>query len=479
MAVVSFIGAGSTVFARNLIGELFAFEDLAGDLEFRLHDIDPDRLKTSETVARRIAESAGGDPQTIEATTDRRRALEGADYVVTMFQVGGFEPATRIDFDLPEKYGLRQTIADTLGIGGIMRGLRTVPELVAVAEDMAELCDSAVLLNYANPMAINMWGLSELADVEAYGLCHSVPLTARDLAADLDVPFEELDYQVAGINHMAFFLELSHRGQDLYPRLRELYTDPAQAPVRGEWQLPDAVRYEMLRRLGYFVTESSEHFAEYTPYFIKRDRPDLLARFQVPIREYVRRCEAQIADWEELRRRLEDPSQELIVPPTGEFAPQIIHSLETGAERTVYVNVANAGLIDNLPEGCIVEVPATIRDGCITPAPMGTLPPQLAALIRTNVSVQELTVAALATGDRAHVHHAAMMDPHTAAELDLDQIRALVDELLEAHGDLIPEALRPTASDLAPQRASEPHQSADRQPASGPKGAGPDWKLTA
>ena len=441
VAAIAFIGAGSTVFARNLVSDLLRFEDIRDSLEFRLHDIDAQRLSTSQIVSERMVESFDADA-TVTATTDLRAAVEGADYVITMFQVGGYEPSTVLDFELPERYGLEQTIADTIGIGGIMRGLRTVPALLEVGEAMGGLCPDAVLLNYANPMAINMWGLSELCDVEAYGLCHSVPLTAQHLASDLGIPADELDYLVAGINHMSFFLRLEHQGRNLYPDLKRLFLDPADAPSRNEWDLPDAVRYEMLRRLGYFVTESSEHFAEYTPFFLKQDRPDLIERFHVPVGEYLRRCRVQIEEWDELRARLEDAATPLEVPESDEYAPRIIHSLETGQERNVYVNVPNHGLIDNLPAGCIVEVPATVDSKSITPEAVGELPPHLAALIRSNVAPQELTVEALKTGRREHIYHAAMLDPHTAAELDLDQIWSLVDALIEAHGDFIPEPLR-------------------------------------
>ena len=445
MVAVAFVGAGSTVFSRNLMGDLLAYDDLRDDLDIRLHDIDCERLRTSEIVGHRLVADRGARAKVL-ATTELRDAVEGADFVITMFQIGGFEPATVHDFDIPERFGLEQTIADTIGIGGIMRGLRTAPALVDVAEAVNEVGEGARLLNYANPMAINMWSLSEMADVEAYGLCHSVPITAQHLAGDLGVPVGELDYLAAGINHMCFFLRLEHRGIDLYPRLRQLYPEPRESPTRGEWGLADAVRYEMLRRLGYFVTESSEHFAEYTPYFLKRNRPDLIERFRIPVREYVRRCEEQIAEWEELRRRLEDPEHPLGVPASNEYAPQIIHSIVTDTERVVYVNVPNVGLIDNLPSGCTVEVPATVRASGVTPHVIGSLPPQLAALMRTNIGPQQLTVEALRTGRREHVYQAAMLDPHTAAELDLDQIWQLVDELIEAHGHYIPEPLRERVS---------------------------------
>ena len=417
------------------------FEDIRDSLDFRLQDIDAQRLSTSQIVAEQMVASFGAGA-TVSATTELRAAVDQADYVITMFQVGGYEPSTVLDFELPARYGLQQTIADTVGIGRVMRGLRTVPALLEVGEAMGQLCSDAVLLNYANPMAINMWGLTDLCGVEAYGLCHSVPLTAQHLAFDLGIPVEDLDYLVAGINHMSFFLKLEHRGRNLYPDLKQLFLNPADAPSRNEWGLPDSVRYEMLRRLGYFVTESSEHFAEYTPFFLKQGRPDLTERFNVPVGEYLRRCKVQIEEWDELRALLEDTSKPPEVPQSDEYAPQIIHSLETGQERNVYVNVPNHGLIDNLPAGCIVEVPATVDNKSITPQAIGELPPHLAALIRTNVAPQELTVEALKTGRREHVYHAAMLDPHTAAELDLDQIWSLVDELIDAHGDFIPEPLR-------------------------------------
>ncbi len=442
MTRIAFIGAGSTVFARNLIGDVLSFPELHNELSFSLHDIDETRLKTSEIVANRIAETQNVS-MSVDATTDRRRAIDGADYVITMFQIGGYEPSTVIDFEIPERYGLQQTIADTLGIGGIMRGLRTAPVLISVADDIADVAPEAVLLNYANPMAINMWGLSELGRHDGFGLCHSIPLTAQDLATDLEIPYEELDYVAAGINHMAFYLSLSHKGEDLYPRLKTLYPNPADAPLRGKRRQPDAVRYEMMRRLGHYVAESSEHFAEYTPWFIKRDRPDLLETFSVPIREYIRRCEVQNADWENLRSRLEaDDAAELMVERSVEFAPQIIHSIETDTPRTVYTNVANDGLIDDLPTGCCVEVPTLVDGNGLAPQAVGSIPPQLAALMRTNIGPQQLTVEALKTGNRDHVYHAAMLDPHTAAELDLEQIHNLVDELIDAHGGFIPEPLR-------------------------------------
>lgn len=467
MAKITFIGAGSTVFTRNLLRDTFIFPELH-DVTISLMDIDPERLRTSEIVARRVAEAAGAHP-TIEATTDRRRALDGADYVINSIQVGGYRPSTVIDFEIPKKYGLRQTIADTLGIGGIMRALRTIPVMLDIAWDMEELCPDALFINYTNPMAMLTWAMNEATAIQTVGLCHSVQGTAAHLARILGVPYEELTYTCAGINHMAFYLRFEHKGEDLYPRLHQ---------VIEEGRVPDTdrVRFEMMRRLGYFVTESSEHFAEYVPYFIRRDRPDLIEKFNVPLDEYPRRCEAQIADWEEMRAALEDPDPEAIVRyerarfeewlrhveasdpqraaeirkeweaehgkrpvrHSGEYGTLIIHSIETNQPRVIYGNVPNVGLIDNLPAGCCVEVPCLVDGAGVQPVRVGELPPQLAALIRTNVNVQELTVRAALESNCEYVYHAAMLDPHTAAELTLDEIYALVDELIEAHGDYIP-----------------------------------------
>lgn len=429
MARIVFVGAGSTVFTRNLLGDLLSYEELAAS-DVVLFDIDAERLTTSELVARRLADALDA-PAKITATTDRRAALDGADHAINMIQVGGYEPCTVTDFEVPKRFGLRQTIADTLGIGGIMRGLRTVPVLLSMAADMAELCPDVWCLNYTNPMAINCWALHRATQIKTVGLCHSVQGTAWELAQDLGVPYREIDYLAAGINHMAFYLRFERDGVDLYPQLRAIADDPARVPATNR------VRYEILRRFGYFVTESSEHFAEYVPWFVKRDRPDLVERFNVPLDEYPRRCVAQIAGWEAERERLERDDN-LVVQRSGEYGARIIHSIETGTPRVVYGNVANDGLIDDLPGGCTVEVPCLVDANGVQPTRVGALPPQLAALMRTNVNVQELTVEAALSGRREHVYHAAMLDPHTAAELDLDQIHALVDALLEAHADWIP-----------------------------------------
>ncbi len=441
MAKIALVGAGSTVFARNLIGDILSKPALARST-IALFDIDAQRLETTQVVAERIAETLDVSP-TIDSTTERRRALADADYVITMFQVGGYEPATVTDFEIPKRYGLRQTIGDTLGIGGIMRGLRTIPVLLDVCSDLEDVATEATLLNYVNPMAMLCWAVDRSSSIDTVGLCHSVQGTAEQLAGDLDIPAEEVRYTCAGINHMAFYLsferETADGRLDLYPALRERAAEPA--PMRWDY-LSDEVRYEMFRRLGYFVTESSEHFSEYVPWFIKSGRDDLIERFGVPLDEYPRRCEWQLAGWEDLRVKLEDRDAPFSVEPSNEYGSDIINSIETGEPCVIYGNVPNRGLISNLPEGCCVEVPCRVDDKGIHPETTGSLPPHLAALMQTNVNVQSLTVEAALTGRRDHVVHAAMLDPHTASELDLDQITSLVGDLIEAHGELIPEALR-------------------------------------
>ena len=450
MARITFIGAGSTVFARNLMGDILSFPELSSST-IVLHDINEERLRTSEIVGHKIIETLGVDAQ-IEATTDRRRALANADYVITMFQVGGYKPSTVIDFEIPKKYGLEQTIADTLGIGGIMRGLRTIPVVLDICKDMEELCPDALLLNYVNPMSMLCWAISRASSIKTIGLCHSVQHTAHQLATDLNIDVESVQYRCAGINHMAFYLEFQQNLKgvvnDLYPRIAERATQ-FPMPTRGDVErsdggfdgLSDAVRYEMFKRLGYFVTESSEHFSEYVPWFIKSGRNDLIDKFGIPLDEYPRRCERQIEGWESLRTRLENPEAKVRVVQSMEYGSGIIHSMETGVERVVYGNVPNRGIISNLPFDSCVEVPCVVNAQGIAPQHIGELPPQLAALMQTNINVQSLTVEAALTGKRDHVYHAAMLDPHTAAELDLDQIWSMVDELLDAHRGMIPEAL--------------------------------------
>ena len=429
MAKIALIGAGSVVFAKNLIGDILAFPELSG-CHLALMDIDADRLRVAERMAQKVAAALNATPA-ITTHTERRAALVDADYVINTIQVGGYRPSTVIDFDVPKRHHLRQTIADTLGVGGIMRALRTVPVLRDLCRDMEAVCPQAWLLNYTNPMAMNCWALSRLTPIRTVGLCHSVQGTAMQLADDIGVPYREITYLAGGINHMAFYLRFERHGEDLYPLIRRVVADG---------RVPDGnrVRYEMLARLGYFVTESSEHFAEYTPYFIRRDRPDLIERYNVPLDEYITRCDFMDKFWGDMKTFFEGGEPITDIERSHEYGARIIHSIETGTPRVVYGNVPNHGLITNLQPGCCVEVPCLVDGSGIQPTRIGDLPPQLAALIMTNVNVQSLAVEAALTHKREHVYHAAMLDPHTAAELTLDEIWKLVDELIEAHGEMIP-----------------------------------------
>ncbi|WP_421723578.1 alpha-glucosidase/alpha-galactosidase [Bauldia sp.] len=443
---IAFIGAGSTVFMKNIVSDVLQRPELA-DAHVALMDINPERLEDSEVVARKIVLTLGVGAS-VSTHLNQREALDGADFVVTAFQVGGYDPCTITDFEVPKKYGLRQTIADTLGIGGIMRGIRTVPHLWNVCADMMEVCPDAILLQYVNPMVINTWAIAaKYPKIRQVGLCHSVQGTAKELARDLDIPIEKIRYHCAGINHMAFYLrfeEINEDGtyRDLYPDLRRGYLEGRfPKPPRSNPRCPNKVRYEMLMRLGYFVTESSEHFAEYVPWFIKRDRPDLIEKFDIPLDEYPKRCTENIDRWAAQAKQYREANT-IEVKASHEYASEIVNSAWTGAPSVIYGNVRNNGLITSLPDHCAVEVPCLVDRNGIQPTRIGALPPQITALIRTNLNVQELTVAALMEEKREHIYHAAMMDPHTAAELDLDQIWSLVDELLAAHGDWLPEWAR-------------------------------------
>lgn len=438
MTKLTFIGAGSTIFMRNIVGDMLHFEALR-DAEIALMDIDAQRLAESEALARRMIATMGTGAR-VTAHTDQRRALEGADFVVTAFQIGGYDPCTLTDFEVPKRHGLRQTIADTLGVGGIMRGLRTVPHLWRVAEDMTAVCPDALLLQYVNPMAINTWALAErFPHIRQVGLCHSVQNTVQELAHDLDLAPSDIRYKVAGINHVAFFLRLEDRtGVSLYPRLRDGYrAGRLPKPPLLMPRCPNRVRYEVMTQLGYFCTESSEHLAEYVPWFIKAGRGDLIEEFGIPLDEYPKRCVEQIAEWKTQAADLAEQAT-IEVPKSHEFAAEMMNAIVTDSPFTTYGNLPNHGQIPQLPTGAAVETPCLVDKNGVQPTLVADIPPQLIALMRTQINVQELTVRALLDQDRDHIYHAAMMDPHTAAELDLRQIRALVDDLLAAHGDWLP-----------------------------------------
>ena len=444
--IVTFIGAGSAVFAKNIAGDILSRPALAA-AEIRLMDINPERLSESEIIVGKLAQTLGGKA-TIKTYSNQRRALEGADFVVCCFQVGGYDPCTITDFEVPKKFGLRQTIADTLGIGGIMRGIRTVPVLWSICEDMMQVAPNAIMMQYVNPMAINTWAIAaKYPKIRQVGLCHSVQGTAFELARDLDIPVEEIRYRAGGINHMAFYMTFEHRQadgsyKDLYPALKLGYRE-GRFPKLSHWnpRCPNKVRYEMLTRLGYFVTESSEHFAEYTPWFIKRDRPDLIEKFGIPLDEYPVRCIEQIARWKKEAATLKTANA-IEVKESHEYASQIVNSVVTGEPSVIYGNHGNKGYIPQLPEGCAVEVPTLVDHMGLQPTVVTDIPPQLIALMRTNINVQDLTVQALLTENPEHIYHAAMLDPHTGAELDLQQIWDLTHDLLAAHGTWLPEWAR-------------------------------------
>ena len=441
---IAFIGAGSTVFMKNIIGDVLQRPALSA-AHVALMDIDGGRLAESEIVFNKLVASLGAKA-THSLHTDRRSALEGADFVVVAFQIGGYEPCTVTDFEIPKKFGLRQTIADTLGVGGIMRGLRTVPHLWAICEDMLEVCPDALMLQYVNPMAINTWAIArKYPQIKQVGLCHSVQGTAHELATDLQMDDSKIRYISAGINHVAFFLkfeEIMEDGtyRDLYPDLQKGYADGVYPRPESSWnpRCPNKVRYEMMKRTGYFCTERSEHFAEYTPWFIKEGRDDLIEKFGIPLDEYPKRCVEQIGRWKDQLAEYQQ-AEKIEVPSSVEYASQIINSAWTGTPSVIYGNVRNNGYISALPDGCAVEVPCLVDHNGIQPTRIDHVPPQLAAIMRSNVNVQELTVEALMQEKREHIYHAAMMDPHTGAELDLEQIWQLIDELIEAHGEWLPE----------------------------------------
>ncbi len=421
---ITLIGAGSVVFAKNLIDDILQFPELS-DATLCLMDVDPARLKVAGLMANRMVAALGVKAKVV-TTLSQKEAIKGARYIICTVQVGGYKPATVTDFEIPRKYGLLQTIGDTLGVGGVFRGLRTIPVMTSIARDIAEIgALGCLLLNYTNPMAINCMAVAQATGIPHVGLCHSVQGTSQQLASYIGLPIKDITYQVAGINHMAFFLKFEYRGQDAYPLLFDLLTQPAFKK--------DRVRFEMMRRTGYFVTESSEHQSEYVPYFIHHGKK-VIEQFDVPIDEYLRRCESGFRTWKHTEAELLGHGGKISVnPQSHEYGSFIIHSRETNTPRVIYGNVPNTGLIENLPSTACVEVPCLIDSHGVQPTHVGTLPLQLAALCQTNINVQALTVEAALTGKREHIYHAVMLDPHTATVLTLDQIWSMCDELIAAH----------------------------------------------
>jgi alpha-galactosidase len=433
MTTIAFIGAGSVVFTRQLLFDLLRFPELA-DARIALHDVDPRRLETAQGTARSVAGQVGARP-TVVASLDRRTALDGADFVINMVQVGGIA-ATRVDFDVPAQFGLRQTIGDTLGIGGIFRALRTFPVLLGIAEDMAAVCPDAWLLNYTNPMAMNVWWLSRVApSVKAVGLCHSVYWTVAGLCDVVGLPLDGTDYSAAGVNHQAWLLRWERDGEDLYPRLA--------AKVAADPQLRRRVRVDMYRRLGFYPTETSEHSSEYVAWYLRDPRE--VERLRIPVGTYLDISAENVADYERTRELLAAGAPVPFESTATEYAPQVIHAMVTGDRTTIHGNVANDGLIDNLPSGAGVEVPCVVDGAGLHPQAVGALPVQCAALNNAFLAVCELTVTAALSGDPRRVRQAAMLDPNTAATLRVDDIWALCDAMTQAHGELLPDALRQPA----------------------------------
>ncbi len=429
MSKITFLGAGSSVFAKNVLGDCMLTPALQG-YELALFDIDMQRLKDSETMLNHLKHTAKSTC-TIKSYTNRKDALRGADFVVNAIQVGGYDPCTITDFEIPKKYGLRQTIADTLGIGGLFRNLRTIPVILDFAKDMQEVCPNAWFLNYTNPMAVLTNVMSTIGGIKTVGLCHSVQSCMPELFKQLGMDQTGVQTKIAGINHMAWLLEVTKDGVDLYPEIKR------RARLAQLEKHHDMVRFELMFRFGYYITESSEHSAEYHPYFIKRHYPELIERYNIPLDEYPRRCINQIANWKKMREELVGNKQ-LEHKRSHEYASYIFEAMVTNVPYKIGGNVMNHGLITNLPKEACVEVPCLVDSSGVIPTYVGDLPPQLAALNRTNINTQLLSIEAAVTRKKDHIYQAAMLDPHTAAELSIDDIVALCDELITVHGSYLP-----------------------------------------
>lgn len=434
MAKITFMGAGSTVFARNVLGDCMCSEALC-ESEIALYDIDAKRLEDSEIILNAINKNVNegrAQIKTYLGVENRKEALRGADFVVNAIQVGGYDPCTITDFEIPKKYGLRQTIADSLGIGGIMRGLRTIPVMQEFANDIEEVCPDALFLNYTNPMGILSGYMQRYTGVRTIGLCHSVQVCSKDLLTKLGME-DKLEGRVetiAGINHMGWLLDIRDKdGNDLYPEIRK-----RAAEKNATEKHDDMVRFEYIKRLGYYCTESSEHNAEYNPFFIKAKYPELIEKYNIPLDEYPRRCIKQIAEWEEEKNNILKDGK-ITHERSREYASHIMEAVVTNQPYKIGGNVINKGMIENLPTDACVEVPCMIDGNGVNPCRVGRLPVQLAAMNMTNINVQLLTIEAAATKKKEYIYQAAMLDPHTAGELCIDDIVKMCDELIDAHGD--------------------------------------------
>ncbi len=429
---ICFIGAGSTVFAKNLLGDVMLTPSLC-DCEIALYDIDEVRLRESYEILDVINVNQNESRAKIKeflGVENRKEALRNSDFVITAIQVGGYEPSTVIDFEIPKKFGLQQTIADTLGIGGIFRALRTIPVFQDIANDMEEVCKDAWLLNYVNPMGIITGYMQRYTNVKTIGLCHSVQVCAPDLLKSLDMEYEDVRTKIAGINHMGWLTEIKDKdGNDLYPEIRK------RAFEKNKTKHYDMVRFEYINRFGYYCTESSEHNAEYNPYFIKSKYPELIEKYNIPIDEYPRRCVDQMERWSKLKEKVKNEPHN----KSKEYAASIMDAIYNDNLYTIGGNVINDNFyIENLPKDACIELECLVSKHGITPLHYGKLPVQLAAMNMTNVNVQLLTIEAARTLKKEHIYHAAMLDPHTSAELSIDDIVALCDELIAAHGDMLP-----------------------------------------
>lgn len=435
MIKITFIGAGSFIFAKNVLGDSMLTPSLQ-NAQIALYDINEERLNESYNMICAVNSNCNENRATVKkylGVEERKNALKSADFVINAIQVGGYEPCTVTDFEIPKKFGLRQTIADTLGIGGIFRTLRTIPVLEGIARDVEQVCPNAWFLNYTNPMAMLSGYLQAHTGVKTIGLCHSVQTCSSHLLKALDIEVDGFYDKIAGINHMAWLLEIKDlKGNDLYPEIKK------RAKKMNKKKHGDMVRYEYINRLGYYCTESSEHNAEYNPFFIKSRYPELIERYNIPLDEYPRRCIRNIQEWEKQGKELvENPNLEH--KRSNEYASSIMNAMVTNKPITFGGNVLNiGGVIENLPREACVEVPCVASGSGISPTYIGKLPVQLAAMNTTNINPQLLTIEAAVTKKREHIYQAAMLDPHTAAELSIDDIVKMCDELIAAHGAYLP-----------------------------------------